>query len=136
MNIASLQPDSSTLIDQISSASSSASSFDAVLNNASAAAASHGRDRDQQLRHASEQLVSDAFIQPLLKQMRNSPFKVKMFHGGQAEQAFGQKLDTILSDRIVHSTNFPIVDAVYRSLSKHGVSASAPAAQGSIETHG
>ena len=72
----------------------------------------------QKLRRASEQLVSSALLKPLFKQMRNSPFKVERFHGGQGEKAFMQQLHTVFSDRISESARFGIADAVYDKMSK------------------
>ncbi len=80
-----------------------------------------GQDRDKQLREASQQIVANAFILPLLQQIRDDPFKSELFHGGFAEDAFGQQLDTILADRIAQRSGGPgasIADAVYRSLSR------------------
>jgi len=81
-------------------------------------------ERAETLRTAAEQLVATTFIQPMLAKMREDPFKSDLFHGGQAEEIFGQRLDTIFSERIVSRTDFAIVDAVYRSIAdKAGVSA-------------
>jgi Rod binding domain-containing protein len=80
-----------------------------------------GIDRDAQIREAAEQLVATTFILPLLQQIRSDPFKSDLFHGGFAEDAFGQQLDTILADRIAQRTGGPgtsIADAVYRSINR------------------
>lgn len=69
----------------------------------------------EELKAAAEQLVSTAFIQPLLAQMRDDPFKVDMFHGGRGEQIFGQQLDTLISERVTSSANFPVVDSIVNS---------------------
>lgn len=70
-----------------------------------------------QLADAADQLVSTAFVLPLLSQVRDSPFKTEMFSGGRAEEAFGQQLDVILADRITASSNFGITQAMVRSFS-------------------
>jgi len=139
MAIDAIGQQASSYYDRLGQFQASAQGFDSILTKASGATAEAGRTNKQKLRHACEQLVSDALVQPLLKQMRQSPFKVKMFHGGHAEQAFAQKLDTILADRIVHSANFPIVDSVYNNLSRHpgGLPTSTGAAVGGrLNTHG
>ncbi len=69
-----------------------------------------------ELRRAAQQLVASAFVVPLLEQMREDPFKSELFHGGFAEDAFSQQLDTILSDRIAQRQNLPLADAVYRHI--------------------
>lgn len=68
------------------------------------------------LRKSAEQLVATTFIQPMLAKMREDPFKTDLFHGGRAEEIFGQQLDTVLSERIVSKSNFAIVDAVYQTI--------------------
>ena len=75
--------------------------FDAMLSHATKA------------REAAQQLVSSAFILPMLQMMRDDPLRAELIHGGTAEDLFGQKLDTIIADNIVHQSNFPLVDAVY-----------------------
>lgn len=136
MALSAIQPADQSLAEQLDSQAPVGRGFDSLLTKASQAAAHAGRAKDQKLRHASEQLVADALIQPVLKQMRDSPFRVKMFQGGQAAKAFEQQLDMILSDRIVHSARFPIVNAVYKSLSKRGAAQDKAALSGSLRTHG
>jgi Rod binding domain-containing protein len=80
---------------------------------------------------AARQLVSTAFVQPMLAQMRDDPFRSDLFHGGFAEDAFAQQLETQLADRITQklSSGQPIdgslpqsgsglslVDSIYRRL--------------------
>jgi len=64
----------------------------------------HGRQpedkSDRKLREAAQQMVAQALFMPLLKQARESPFKVERFHGGQGEQAIGGQLDAALADRM------------------------------------
>ena len=76
-----------------------------------AALTSAGRDR-QQVRDAAKQFVSTAFIMPLLAQARQDPFRSELFHGGQAEEMFGQQLDQHYADAMVNGMNFPLVDAI------------------------
>jgi Rod binding domain-containing protein len=87
-------------------ANRAASSFDQALEAAT--------ERREKLHDAADQLVATAFILPLLAQVRDDPFKGEMFHGGQAEQVFGQQLDVILADRITESSRFGISDAMVR----------------------
>jgi len=74
--------------------------------------------RAKTLRKTAEQLVATTFIMPMLAKMREDPFKSDLFHGGQTEKIFGQRLDTIFSERIVSKADFSIVDAVYRSVAQ------------------
>jgi Rod binding domain-containing protein len=88
---------------------------------------------EQQLRGAAEQLVATAFISPILAESRDSPFKSEMFHGGQAEDIFGQQLDTILSERISTAAGFSLTDAIVSQFSKQP---NALSNAGVIDLHG
>ncbi|MFW6059102.1 MAG: hypothetical protein ACODAQ_02910 [Phycisphaeraceae bacterium] len=69
---------------------------------------------EQEARQAAQQLVSSAFLQPMLKQMRESGFKTEYFGNDPGSDAFNQQLHTELADRIVQRMDLPIVDAVTR----------------------
>lgn len=91
--------------------------FEQRLSNAKAQATDGlSPEKAKTLRKAAEQLVAITFVQPMLAKMRDDPFKTDLFHGGQAEEIFGQQLDTIYSERIVARANFSIVDAVYKTI--------------------
>lgn len=74
--------------------------------------------REQEARLVAEQLVASTLVLPILSQARNDPFKSDLFHGGKGEEMFGSQLDTILAERITSSSRMPIVDAVYRSITR------------------
>jgi hypothetical protein len=63
---------------------------------------------------ASRDLVGVALLSPLMKMARQDPFKVERFHGGQAEEAFGEQLDNEVVKQMVGKMNLPVVDAIYR----------------------
>lgn len=119
--------------------------IDAAVAEAGGTGGTGGAENDQEraktLRKASEQLVATTFIMPMLAKMRDDPFKSDLFHGGQTEEFFGQRLDTIMAERIVAKTDFSIVDAVYNSIAKRA-SMLAGEAQGpadeakGVDTHG
>jgi len=90
-------------------------------------------ERDKALRQAAEQLVSISFIQPMLAKMRDDPFKSDLFHGGQAEEVFGQQLDTLMADRVTTSADFSIVDAVYRAIADSAARHAGPTPE--VDTH-
>jgi len=80
-------------------------------------------DRHQQSRSdlalkTARQLVSTILVQPILDQAQNDPLRVEMFHGGQGEKIFQQRMDQVLAQRITERSNMPIVDATYRSIMK------------------
>ncbi|MEM6334029.1 MAG: rod-binding protein [Planctomycetota bacterium] len=96
-----------------------------LLDDASAPAGT-----DNELYEASQQLVASAFIAPLLQQVRDSAREGNMFYGGSTEDLFGHQLDQQLADRIVQSSRFPIVDAVYRQIGGGRVTG------GEVDRHG
>jgi len=67
-------------------------------------------------RTAANQLVATALVQPILAQMRSSPFKSELFHGGRGEEVFGQQLDTVLAERIASSPTLGLGSAVAERL--------------------
>lgn len=85
-------------------------------------------------RTAANQLVATALVQPILAELRNSPFKSDLFDGGRAEEVFGQQLDTVLAERIASSAGFGASSALVAQLSG-GRHASAGAA-GEVDLHG
>jgi Rod binding domain-containing protein len=70
----------------------------------------------QQLRGAAEQLVASSFIQPILAQLRESPFAAGPFAPGLTERQFTPLLDQHLADRIVRGANLPLVDVIVERL--------------------
>ncbi|MEX0745016.1 MAG: rod-binding protein [Phycisphaeraceae bacterium] len=80
------------------------------------AAATRDAQQREQLRDAAEQLVASAFVLPFLSQVRDTSLGSDMFHGGYAEDAFQQQLDTHLADEMVTNSRFPLVDGIERYL--------------------
>ncbi len=70
--------------------------------------------KEKQTKKVIGELVASTFIKPMLAEMRNSPFKNEMFHGGQGEEIFGAQMDTIVSDRVTNSENNKIVNNIYK----------------------
>jgi Rod binding domain-containing protein len=80
------------------------------------AAAAKGPD---ELRTAATQLVSTAFILPLLSSLHQSPFMQEgPFAPGKAEKRFAPLLDEKLADGITRSSKFTLVDGIVRRLSR------------------
>lgn len=80
-------------------------------------------EQAEELRTAAQQLVATTLIQPMLAKMREDPFKSDLFHGGRAEEIFGQQLDVIYSERIVSRADFSVVDAVYNNMAQRAAQA-------------
>lgn len=74
----------------------------------------------QDAKEAADELVSAAFILPILSQVRESPFKSDLLDGGRAEAAFGQQLDVILANNITESAQFGIGKALVQQLAGPG----------------
>lgn len=84
--------------------------FDALLKGVGGGGMAGGED---ELREAAEQLVGIAFITPMMKMMRDEPFKTEMFHGGMGEDMFAAQLDQHLAEGMTTRMRLPMVDAVY-----------------------
>jgi Rod binding domain-containing protein len=67
-------------------------------------------------REAAEQLVSVAFVQPLLKLMRESNRAAPPWAPTQGEKMFGNLADAELAQRLVRASRFPLVDRIERDL--------------------
>jgi len=92
--------------------------FTSLLTKSSDAARAAGKSKQQQVRESVEQLVSSAFILPLMNELRDQPLDSDLFDGGFAEDSFRQQLDTVLADRMVAGGNFPVVEVIYDRLTE------------------
>lgn len=70
-------------------------------------------------RRAAEGLVSTSFIEPILKQTRESNNAPPPFGPSNVEKQFGALLDSRLADDIVHAANFPLVDRIAEELTRN-----------------
>jgi hypothetical protein len=102
--------------------------FSQVLNTAQRALDTNEAQREQQTksdetRKAAQDFVSIAFVQPVLKQLRESSQAAAPFAATSAQKSFQQMLDGVLARKITQGTNWPLVDAVeQRMLRKAGTS--------------
>lgn len=89
-----------------------APTFDELLNT----------ERGRRARQAAEQFVADAFVVPALQTLRDGPFAVEdgPFATTTTERRFGPMFDSIIADRIVGRTNWPLIDTVARRLLNQG----------------
>lgn len=81
-----------------------------------ALAAREDRPEHAKAREAAEKLISTTLVEPILKQLRETNNAAPPFGPTPAEKQFGALLDHRLSQDIVRSANFPIVDRVARDL--------------------
>ncbi|HYE03711.1 MAG TPA: hypothetical protein VD963_10815 [Phycisphaerales bacterium] len=71
-------------------------------------------DAPERARAAAEDLVAITFVQPLLKELRESNRAAPPFAPGPAEKQFRAFADAELARRIASASRFPLVDAVAR----------------------
>ena len=72
------------------------------------------------LADAASQLVSSAFVLPVLSSLHDSPFQLKEgpFAAGTAEKRFAPLLDQQLADRVTKAANFSLVRSIIDRFSK------------------
>ena len=68
----------------------------------------------------SQRLVSQAFFGAMLKQMRESPFKSKIFEGGEGGKAFSSLLDQHLADAMAVGAGRKLSNALVHKLESRG----------------
>lgn len=112
----STQIDPQLLQSQSQLVDSSRSQFEDLMRMSTDRIDLGGKTQQEQIAQLTNQFVSVAFIQPMMAQLRDSPFKTEMFSGGSAGDMFQQQVDTILSDRISQRANFPIARVMYERI--------------------
>ncbi len=108
----SIKPDTTPPLPIATSAATQIGDTDRFARTLSGAT----RSADE-LREAAAQLVSAAFLRPLLAEARQDPFRSDLFHGGRGEEIFGEQFDGLLADRITEAADFPVTDAIVRRFS-------------------
>lgn len=76
------------------------------------------RTPEQSARQAAEQFVALTFVQPLLKQLRESNSAAAPFAPGEGEKQFQGLIDADIAQRMVSRSNFPLVDRLTSDLLK------------------
>lgn len=69
-----------------------------------------GGASDADVREAAEDLVANAFIAPVLRQLRETSDAAPPFQQTPAEKQFGQMLDAETARQIVRKSDLPLVD--------------------------
>jgi Rod binding domain-containing protein len=64
----------------------------------------------------TEKWVAQTFYGEMLKQMRNSPFKSKIFDGGEGGQAFTEMFDQQLADKMSKGAGKKLVDSIVNKI--------------------
>jgi hypothetical protein len=86
--------------------------FAAVLSRARESASG------DEARDVAEKLVAVAFVQPVLAKMRESTQAAVPFQPNQAEKAFRGMMDSSLAEKIVRSSNWPLVQRIEENIAK------------------
>lgn len=69
-------------------------------------------------RRAAEDFAAIAFVEPMLRQMREANNAAPPFAPGPAERQFGEILDGVLARQITRASNFPLVDRLEADLTR------------------
>ena len=83
-------------------------------------------ERHGQLTEQTAKWVSQTFFGQMLKQMRDSPFKSKLFDGGRGGEAFQQMADQRLADSMARGTGHKLVDSIVDRIEHKGQGAPIP----------
>lgn len=73
-------------------------------------------EQTEVIRDQSRKLVAEAFIRPLLAQIREQNNAAAPFAPGDAEKRFGPLIDQAVADSMTRPDRFPMVKAVERSM--------------------
>lgn len=89
--------------------------------NKAAASSQH-----EKLSGQAQKWVAQTFFGTLLKQMRNSPFKSKLFEGGRGGEAFQSLYDQRLADHMARGAGHKLVNAITRKIEARKAYANSP----------
>jgi Rod binding domain-containing protein len=71
-----------------------------------------GDAQHQELVKQAQKWVAQTFYGEMLKEMRNSPFKDKIFSGGKGAESFQEMFDQKLADKMSRGAGKKLVDAM------------------------
>jgi Rod binding domain-containing protein len=77
---------------------------------------SKAEKRHDDLVKQTQKWVALIFYGQLMKEMRNDPFRSKLFDGGNGGQAFGEIYDQELAERMGNGTANKLVDSIVRQI--------------------
>lgn len=79
-------------------------------------------------RAAAGDLLATALVKPVLAQLRSSNMAAEPFRPGMWEKQFGPMMDAAWCEKLVHTSNWDVVDAVARGLMRKSAETAATAA--------
>lgn len=104
--------------------------FSEVLSQAGGS--KDGATPESEARQAAEDFVAMAFVQPVLKQLRETNHGAAPFAPGKGEQQFRALMDAEIARKVVRASDWPLVDRLAQRLLEQGKGkASGPAVEGS-----
>ena len=80
---------------------------------------------EEESRRAAESLVSIAFVQPLLGELREGTWAAPPFQPTQAEKQFRALGDAAMAQDLVHASRWPLVDRIAADMAKRTLEVSA-----------
>lgn len=83
-------------------------------------------------RQVAEDFVAMAFVQPVLKQLRESNHAAAPFAPGKGEQQFRALMDADIARKVVRASDWPLVDRLAQRLLEHNKGKAAVAASGHV----
>jgi Rod binding domain-containing protein len=72
--------------------------------------------RHEKLVQQTRKWVATSFFEPMLKQMRQSPFHSDLFDGGEAGKAFESMYDERLSEKMASDATDTLVSSIVRKI--------------------
>jgi hypothetical protein len=103
----------------------------AAVPTAESAAKAHAK-----IEKAAGDLVANALILPVMKQIRRSPWgENSVFSGGNGEKTFGPAFDMEIADRLAHSPRMGATQALVARLEKKPA-AKPSTSSGKLDLHG
>ena len=95
---------------------------------------------DQKILEQAQKWVAQTFFGTLMKQMRESPFRSKLFEGGRGGEAFGALYDQRLVEHMARGAGHKLSEAIARKIEGHRAygrkqPAAGAATQGSERNH-
>jgi Rod binding domain-containing protein len=98
-------------------------------------ATGRGTDPAGRARSAAEQFVAVTFVEPILKQLRETSQAAPPFAPTQGEKQFRALLDAKFAHQIVRASRFPLVDRLAGDLLRRAIPAGAQAGGADPPTH-
>lgn len=93
-------------------------SFAAVMARSNTRPGQSAKTKEQQTRESAEQFVAISFVQPILKQLRESNNAAGPFAPTAGEKQFRALMDADIAQRVVKSSKWPLVERVTQDLMK------------------